>query len=300
MSNKILGMISETPVHLGIGQMDGAIDLPIARESATNIPHAPGSSVKGALLETARERAVTNYKKIFGGDGNQSQNGEEKTESAAGTVQFGEMRLLLLPVRSLNGFFKWVTCPYIIERYFKDRKRVLNISSEHIADIAREHVLCAGEGPVYLEERLFQIDANDEVLGQIAGQLEAAIPCELARAKLQERLAIVSNEDFAWFVEHAIPVVARNVLQDSDEARKENDDIPTKISKNLWYEEHLPADTVMTLTLVNRSGGNDTDQLVKDLFFDGEQAQPYFRIGGNETTGQGWFQVGDIQITKKV
>jgi len=38
-----------SPLHAGIGQGAGVIDLPIAREKATGIPFLPGSSLKGAL-----------------------------------------------------------------------------------------------------------------------------------------------------------------------------------------------------------------------------------------------------------
>ncbi|HEY7420145.1 MAG TPA: RAMP superfamily CRISPR-associated protein, partial [Ktedonobacteraceae bacterium] len=38
-----------SPLHAGTGQGAGVIDLPVAREKATNIPFLPGSSLKGAL-----------------------------------------------------------------------------------------------------------------------------------------------------------------------------------------------------------------------------------------------------------
>jgi len=293
VNGKLLGLISETAVHVGIGQMDGAVDLPIAREGASNIPFAPGSGVKGALLETAKERGLKQIDKIFGGDSNES----SENKGSAGSVLFGDMRLLLLPVRSLNGFFKWVTCPYLIERYFRDLDRVTGASGCDIPTVGDHKVVCQGKGPIYLEERLFTVEDSGKVSGHfeaLVSKLQSVIPCNNSENSLEERLAIVSNADFAWFAEHAIPVVARNVLQDDEQTRKENNNIPTKKSKNLWYEEHLPPDTIMTLALVNRSSGDDVNSLVAGLFCEGKQAAPYFRLGGNETTGQGWFKVGAI------
>lgn len=49
MSNVILGLLAETFIHSGIGHTEGAIDLPVAREAATDYPYIPGSSLKGAL-----------------------------------------------------------------------------------------------------------------------------------------------------------------------------------------------------------------------------------------------------------
>ena len=53
----MIGLISETNIHVGVGQSAGALDLPIARESTTDYPFVPGSGVKGAMLVWAKERA---------------------------------------------------------------------------------------------------------------------------------------------------------------------------------------------------------------------------------------------------
>lgn len=86
----------------------------------------------------------------------------------------------------------------------------------------------------------------------------------------------MSNADFAWFAEYGLPVAAHNRLDDA------------KISKSLWYEETLPPDTVMTLALVDRNDNGAAEEAVQALF---AEPRPYLRVGGNETVGQGWFQV---------
>lgn len=50
-SQKIIGILAETSVHVGAGQMFGAIDLPVAREAATQFPFIPGSSLKGPFAK---------------------------------------------------------------------------------------------------------------------------------------------------------------------------------------------------------------------------------------------------------
>ena len=57
MNTRIVGLLAETSIHPGAGQSSGIIDLPVAREAATDYPFVPGSSVKGALLGLARSRA---------------------------------------------------------------------------------------------------------------------------------------------------------------------------------------------------------------------------------------------------
>jgi CRISPR/Cas system CSM-associated protein Csm3 (group 7 of RAMP superfamily) len=45
-----------SPLHAGTGQTVDVIDLPIARERATQLPLVPGSTVKGVLRDEARRR----------------------------------------------------------------------------------------------------------------------------------------------------------------------------------------------------------------------------------------------------
>src|SRR5450631_1528256 len=95
-----------SPLHAGIGQGAGVIDLPIAREKATGIPFLPGSSTKGALrTRCTQDQQLEQYKEIFGSEPSEVQ------EMRTGSVQFTDQRLLLLPVRSIAGTFAWVTSP---------------------------------------------------------------------------------------------------------------------------------------------------------------------------------------------
>src|SRR5579859_683839 len=94
-----------SPLHAGTGQGVDVIDLPIAREKATNLPLLPGSSFKGPLRD-ACDAETANW--LFG------------TTTAAGLVQFSDQRLLLLPIRSLAGTFAWVTSPYLLARCARD------------------------------------------------------------------------------------------------------------------------------------------------------------------------------------
>src|SRR5437899_8406014 len=108
-----------SPLHAGIGQGAGVIDLPIAREKATGLPFLPGSSLKGALRALCEEDQGTRKnmrRKVFGPDTASS----DPNSDYASSIQFSDQRLLLLPIRSLAGTFAWVTSPYVLRRLVRD------------------------------------------------------------------------------------------------------------------------------------------------------------------------------------
>ena len=47
MKTLLYGLLAETSIHPGAGQSSGFVDLPVAREAATDYPVIVGSSLKG-------------------------------------------------------------------------------------------------------------------------------------------------------------------------------------------------------------------------------------------------------------
>src|SRR5690625_1555649 len=151
MNSLILGLLADPAVHPGAGQSVGVIDLPVAREAATDYPVVVGSSLKGALATFVREQAEsgsgTGVDFLFGKSDN------------AGALLVSDARLLLLPVRSLDSTYKWATCPHLLERWRRDIDRVGGIVSA-LPDLAPERGKFLGEAnaddkPLFLEERQF-------------------------------------------------------------------------------------------------------------------------------------------------
>ena len=101
MKTTMLGLLAETPIHPGSGRGMGVVDLPVAREAATDYPVLVGSSLKGALrskMETAKaDDAKDDANTCFG------------APDRAGDLLVSDARLLLLPVRSLTGSYRWAT-----------------------------------------------------------------------------------------------------------------------------------------------------------------------------------------------
>lgn len=276
MNTAMLGLLAETSIHPGAGRSVGVVDLPVAREASTDYPVLVGSSLKGALRDKANTKGAGDVDGRFG------------KRDQAGDLLVSDGRLLLLPVRSLMGAYRWATCPHLIERYRRDLARarldrqpempevkrgsVLALRSE-IPSVKREPVVAKGDGSLFLEERQFTID------GEPPPDLTEAIAPLILHLETQDRLgaqiAILSNDDFSWFVRYGLSIQARNNLADG-----------TKTSKNLWYEETLPPDTLMYALVMSRN--DDAANALQALF---PEDDPYLQAGGNETVGQGWFAV---------
>lgn len=279
----LLGLLAETSIHAGTGQDGGVIDLPIQREAHTDWPVVYGSAVKGALRALAEERDMPWLKTVFGPD-------TKNASDHAGTLLIGDARLLLLPVRSLTGHFKWVTCPALLKRFDADAQR-LGLAGIDTAALPEapdhETVLLpeVGGEALYLEEFRLRTQAADftaiiQVLAPLMGRSDAA-------SALRKQLALVNDDRFSHLAKFATPVNAHVCL-----------DNKTKTVKTgaLWYEESLPPDTLLYVTLnalAARQQGTEKTAAEVLAHVTGELfgQRPYLQLGGNETVGMGWCKV---------
>ncbi len=265
MNSIIMGLYAETSLHPGTGQVAGAIDLPVAREKTTGYPVIVGSSLKGALRDCAEQnwRDENRIKRVFG------------APDAAGEVSISDARLLLLPVRSLNGHFKWVTCPYLLERYQRDRHLSgVTGTMPPLPPLGAGQAAAAGGGSLFLEELSFEVVQTDLTL--FAEQIAPLVYHLTVRERLAKGLVLVSDDEFSYFARFGLAVNARNVL-----------DNEKKTSQNLWYEETVPPEALFYALLLARPGKQDALRELTEIF----DQRPYIQVGGNETVGQGWCAV---------
>ncbi len=263
MNSILLGLLAETSIHPGSGQDAGFVDLPVAREAATDYPVIVGSSMKGALLDRARSENLDDPDRnaVFG------------KQDSAGSLIVSDARLVALPIRCLTGTYKWVTCPHLLERLSRDHQRSgndVNAAKALAPDLGA--YIGSGKGELFLEERQFQ--HGSDLPKEIVALVASLIAHEETKNRVDGQLVVLNNSDFAWFARYGLAVNARNVL-----------DNEKKTSKNLWYEETIPPDSLFYCLLAER--GDGALAKVETMF----ASRPYLQVGGNETVGQGWFAV---------
>lgn len=297
MKARLLFIHALTPLHAGTGQGVGVIDLPIAREKATGLPYLPGSSVKGTLRDHCPE---PDRVKVFGPE-------TDNADAHASSAQFTDQRLLLLPVRSLKGTFAWVTSPYILRRLQRDaiasNATGLNLPTNAIPQpaLSNNGVACAASQPaelkteignnqqaVVLEDLDLQPDNAKTAdaaawAGWISDRIFPAPPNGQSEWKqeLLKRFCIVPDEVMSFLLNTATEVTARISL---------DDDIKTVKTGGLWYEEALPAETILyglaTATVIKQnnailSSSTNTFSVI------GQLAGNMMQFGGKATTGRG-------------
>ncbi|MCV6588559.1 MAG: type III-B CRISPR module RAMP protein Cmr4 [Marinobacterium sp.] len=292
-SNCVLMMMAQSAIHAGAGSADEVVDLPIQRESASDWPCVYGSSMKGALRMAAEQNPeAVNVVEVFGPD-------TQDAHLHGGAMLVSDARLLMLPVRSMNGHFKRVTCPALLRRWQRDMARmgsadlvelqVPEIEGQH--QNQRQQLICPAMGKakvVYLEEFDFSLQQDADAVAQVQGWADA-----MARYfpeyddEIQATLALVSDDTFRHLCRSAIPVQTRIRLENSTK---------TVAKGALWYEEYLSPETAMYCTLScgdsRKENGGNADELMRQFshgVFAGDKG--WLQVGGNETVGMGWFRV---------
>lgn len=308
---KILFIYTETPLHAGSGRSLGSVDLPIQRERVTDYPMIQSSGVKGALRNEVRfsDDKYWEYKEIDGSKKIEDRDelkaifgdADSENKSYAGAVTVGDARLLLFPVRSLQGVFAWVTSVDVLNRFARDAAALglqLNWSlPDDEPSITDEVTECwAGEKVSFNTQDSLQVTLEDftyaakshPVLNTVGDWLaKNVLPQEADEYKywcdnLPQHLVILRREDFRDFARYGTEVRTHIKIAP---------DTKTVQSGALWTVESLPTDTLLYSPLIinnSRAQVNEpqtADQIAQTLVevLDNQR----INLGGDETTGHG-------------
>lgn len=271
-----------TPLHAGTGQGVGDIDLPVARERATNLPFVPGASVRGVLRDSLA--GMPQQLAIFGPE---SKNAHE----FAGAVSITDAQLLLFPVQSVSGTWAWVTCPGLLSRLSRDLKvSGSTVTLPAIPQVANGEALITDTsilpvgttGVVVLDDWQLTYRTGGAGANDWAVHLSSLLSQDDVSAMLAGRLCIVSDTMFSLAAELATEVQGRIRL---------NEQSKTVDRGALWYEEALPAETVLFgLVRAEKSRIKDGTSMSPREVLQGIGAERFAQFGGKAGTGRGLCQ----------
>lgn len=285
MTAKLMFVHALSPLHAGAGQGVGVIDLPIAREKATGLPYLPGSSLKGSLRDLAENKDKETCLKVFGPE-------TDRADEYAGSAQFSDQRLLLLPIRSLKGTFAWVTSPYLLQRFRRDAQET-GVADDLPGNLPKpnkiKQALVTANSALTIEENIYLEELDLTAAADAGVDAWAALLAgwvfpddEGWQTMLKQRVSIVHDDVLTFLLQTATEVTARIKIQDKTKTVEQG---------GLWYEEALPTETILSgllvATPVSQTGLNDAQIFAAvDGLLD-----KTVQFGGNATVGRGLCRV---------
>ncbi|MBM3838173.1 MAG: type III-B CRISPR module RAMP protein Cmr4 [Verrucomicrobia bacterium] len=275
-SKRILYLFTRTLLHVGAGASVGAIDQPIIRERHTGFPVIPGTALKGVLADEEPFLKKSGSGKWERTDVGREIFGDERTDgenTRAGSVSFGEAKLLAFPVRSGRGCFAWLTCPIILKRWAREARLSLSLqpdqepkNNEAYFDKATLGDKAIFEDYIYVWKGEFPSNGQT---GAWLTQLGKVLTDAVWKDSCSKHLALVNDEALAHFV-RAASEVSQHVRID--------DETGTQFHGALFNQENVPAEALFFAPLVELRPG----ALAKIT------PPAVIQIGGDATTGLGY------------
>jgi CRISPR-associated protein Cmr4 len=268
-------------LHAGTGQAASAIDLPIAREKASGLPCFPGSSLKGVLRDQFRGK--DECEPLFG-----PERIDENKDAYAGALSVGDARLLLLPVRSMAGVMAWATCPFVLRRYageleiagFSSLPDIPTVQSGHASNTPGSCLKIGGQ--IMLDDLEIACEDSASAAGWARHLRAHLFPGDDGAAvHFDPRFVILSDDDFSFLADTATEVRARIRI---------NDDTGTVQDGQLWYEENLPAETVLWGVIgvaPARNGSGSDSNRMRQAFMRVGAGIRTMQLGGKASVGRG-------------
>lgn len=278
MNTRLMMIHALSPVHCGTGQAVGGIDLPIAREKATQLPLIPGSSIKGVLRAQSAE-ANAMHRAVFGPD-------TVDAADHAGCVQFSDALLAFLPVRSLRGTFAWATAPFMLRRLFRDAREAGLDLGTIPKDPREDRVHTTGErlqerGKVVFEDLDFSAN-TDRDLKQLATKLARTLFCDTYDQELfTERVCLVNDDAMGLLLQSCTEIRSR-IRIDPDKG--------TVARGALWTEEALPVESILfSMVAATPVALKNGDHPEPKQLLDHVQSllSGSLQLGGHATVGRG-------------
>lgn len=292
---KVMFIYTESSLHSGSGTSLGVIDLPIQREKYTDYPVCQASGVKGVVREWFEVKYGEKDEKVTRTFGPGFSRGD--SEAFAGAATFTDGRLLLFPVRSLNGVFAYTTSRFALSRLKRDLQMAeVNNITWNIPDDSGDKILgvegskiADNQNKVVLEEYTFDFQNSDDVKNIAKWIADNAIPkgaeYKFWKEKIKTDLIVLPDNAFRDFVKLSTEVQARIMIDNTTKTVKQG---------ALFYEEALPSDSLLYSVVMAHDPACDSDKRPEKLKthtdvmkFLSEINTQRLQFGGDVTIGKG-------------
>ncbi len=286
MTEFLLYLYAESPVHTGAAGSLDVLDLPVQREASTTYPVIWGQSLKGALRQAARDANWGDQEVlVFGSDIDVRAEDGNTTE---GLLAVGDAQLVAMPVPTLRRTFAWVTSEIALARLARKYRRLASSAGQSPLAVpqpapdrglAASAVWTAADNEV-LGPCVVPLGAEpNEQLAAWAGRLaaDALPPDEDAFAPFAAKLRtdlLVAGSDL-------MPTLLRECTERSVRVQLDQN---KQVKNGPFYSEYLPAETILAASLLLRDKA-DTQEIRGALR--GLLDNQLLQVGGDETIGKG-------------
>jgi CRISPR-associated protein Cmr4 len=245
-----------SPLHTGAASQEGNL-LGIARESHTDLPYIPSSTIRGRLRANASEDIRA---KLFGTDLKDSNSLEQ------GSIWIGDSSLLWIPIPSLSHGVIWISSPALLRRWYR-------LKGEPVSVPPYSTNLKKGK-PIYLKDAILK----DSILHDWQNW-KNFLP-ESIEAIDVERVLVLPDQHCATLIQMSL---WRQVKIKLDEHKA--------VDGGFRYEEAIPPDTLMYFpwgitSQSNNLSSDDSSLKFRELL----QTESILQIGGQESLGRGFVQ----------
>ena len=258
-----------SPLHTGGTTQEGNL-LGIARESHTNLPYVPSSTIRGRLRASEQDQA-----KKFSLFGNELDNGETLTQ---GSIWVGDGSILWLPVSSLSHGVVWVSCPLLLQRWARlaggtiaNKASLPQPNSTNLKDKTKP-------SPIYLKDAIIKFDKLEDWDNDFDDFIPKNVRDDI------KNVIVLEDQHCATLIQMSL---WRQVKVKLDEHKS--------VSKGSFrYEEAIPPDTLMYfswgMTSQANGKGEQASVTFKALL---NKDQQILQIGGQESLGRGFVQLSN-------
>ncbi|MGA7937502.1 MAG: type III-B CRISPR module RAMP protein Cmr4 [Kovacikia sp.] len=252
------------PLHTGGTTQEGNL-LGIARESHTDLPYLPSSTIRGRFRATTPEE---NRKALWGNTIEDVKTGDENLTQ--GALWNGDGSILWFPVPSLSHGVVWISSPFLLRRWTRLTGKNLPIPPEGSFSGGNKK-------PLYLRDAVFK---SSELSPWPKEQWQSFLPAGSDETKTINTLLVLSFPDCNALIQSSL---WRQVRVKLDE--KKNTD------GGFRYEEAIPPETLMFFPWGSTASANGTGQTSCQKFTAMLESQTIWQIGGQESLGRGFVEL---------